>query len=155
MIHRIRWLCATVAAAALVAACGGGGHSSTTSTTSTTKVAQTSHTTTSSAASTTSTTSTTKSTTSSSVKLSTPSKARVLAACKSEASTLNTELGSLLPANFKSDINSICDKVANGNINGAKAIAVALCNQVVSALPSGAEKSAFETSCKSINKSSG
>jgi hypothetical protein len=146
MIHRVRWLCAAFAAAALVAACGGGGHSSTT-TTSTTKVA---HTTTSrTTTSTSSTTAVVKSTTSSSVGIPAGNKAALLADCRAAAKTYTTSLASILPANFKSDINSICQKVAAGNISGAKAVARALCNQVAAEMPTGQAKSAVENACKS------
>jgi hypothetical protein len=139
MIHRVRWLSAALVAAALVAACGGGGHSSTT-TTSTTKVARTT---------TSKTTSTTKTTTSTTAGV--PNKAQVLADCKREAKTYTTTFGSILPGHFQSDVDSICQKIAAGNISGAKAVARALCNQVVSEMPSGQAKSAIQSACKSIS----
>jgi hypothetical protein len=77
-------------------------------------------------------------------------KAALLASCKSAAKTYTTALGSNLPANFTSEIDAICQKVAAGNISGAKAIAHAVCAQVASAVPSGPEKAAVESACKNI-----
>jgi hypothetical protein len=78
-------------------------------------------------------------------------KAALLASCQSAAKTYTTALGSNLPANFASEINAICQKVASGNITGAKAIARAVCNQVASALPSGPAKTAVQSACKTIS----
>jgi hypothetical protein len=144
MIHRVRWLCATLAAAALVAACGGGGHPSSTSSTTTTKVA---HTTTS--RTTTSTTST-KSTTSSGATNPANNKATVLADCRAEAKTVSTTFASFLPANYRLDINAVCQKIAAGDVNGAKAIGRALCNQVAARMPGGQAKATVENACKSL-----
>ena len=144
MIHRVRWLCATLAAAALVAACGGGGHSSSTSSTTTTKVA---HTTTS--RTTTSTTST-KSTTSSGGTNVASNKAAELAACRTEAKTVSTTFAAFLPANYKLDINAVCQKIAAGDVNGAKAIGRALCSQVAGRMPSGQARTTVENACKSL-----
>jgi hypothetical protein len=143
MIHRVRWLCATLAAAGLVAACGGGGHASSTSSTTTTKVA---HTTTS--RTTTSTTST-KSTTSSGATNPANNRAAVLADCKTEAKTISTAFASFLPANYQAAVNTVCQKVAAGDVNGAKAIGRALCNQIAAGMPSGQAKAALESACKS------
>lgn len=145
MIKRVRWLCAAVAAAVLVAACGGGGSSSSSSTT-TTQAAKT----TTSKTTTTTTAAATKTTTSTTVSISPANKAAALASCKSAAKTYTAALGPALPANFASEINAICQRVASGNITGAKAIAREVCNQLASALPSGQEKSAVQTACKSI-----
>jgi hypothetical protein len=144
MIHRARWLCATLAAAAFVAACGGGGHSSSTSSTTTTKVA---HTTTSR---TTTSTRSTKSTTNSGATNPASNKATVLADCKAEAKTISTTFASFLPANYRPDINAVCEKVAAGDVNGAKAIGRALCNQIAARMPTGQAKSAVESACKSL-----
>jgi ABC-type phosphate/phosphonate transport system substrate-binding protein len=146
MIKRVRWLCAAVAAVVLVAACGGGGSSSSSSTT-TTQAAKT----TTSNTTTTTTAAATKTTTSTTVSVPPANKAALLASCKSAAKTYTAALGSSLPANFTSEINAICQRVASGNITGAKAIAREVCNQVASALPSGQEKTAVQTACKSIS----
>ncbi|HLW96680.1 MAG TPA: hypothetical protein VKS25_14990 [Solirubrobacteraceae bacterium] len=76
-------------------------------------------------------------------------KAQILASCKSAAKTYSTVLGANAPGNFTSEIDSICQKVASGNITGAKAIARAVCTQIASAV-SGPEKSAIQNACKSI-----
>jgi hypothetical protein len=78
-------------------------------------------------------------------------KAAILASCESAAKTYTAVLGSNVPANFTSEINAICQKVASGNLTGAKAIARAVCNQVASALPSGQEKTTVQTACKTIS----
>jgi len=76
-------------------------------------------------------------------------KAAELTACKSAAKAYTTgPFAAVLPANFASDIDTICAKVASGDIKGAKAIAIALCNQVADALPSGVEKSTVAAACK-------
>ena len=148
MIKRVRWLCAAVVAAVLVAACGGGGShsSSSSSTTTTTKAANT----TTSRTTTTTTTAAAKTTTSTTVSIPPANKAALLASCKSAAKAYTTALGSNLPANFTSEVDAICQKVAAGNITGAKAIGRAVCAQVASALPSGPAKTAVEGACKNI-----
>ena len=148
---------AAVAVAILVAGCGGGGSPSTSSTTTTkTKAAQRTTTTTTSTTTTSTTTTTTtaaakKSTTTSTTTVAHPpaNRAAELTACKSAAKTYTKgPFAAVLPANFASSIDAICAKVASGDLNGAKAIAVALCNQVANALPSGVEKSTVAAACK-------
>jgi hypothetical protein len=152
MIKRVRWLCAALAAAVLVAACGGGGSPSSTSTTTTKTTASrtTATTTTTASKTTTTTTAAAKTTTSTTVSIPPANKAALLASCKSAAKTYTAVLGPNLPANFTSEINAICQRVASGNITGAKAIARDVCNQVASALPSGQAKTAVQAACKTI-----
>ena len=155
MTRGIRVLClAAVAVAILVAGCGGGG-SSTTSTTTTTKAAQKTTTTTSSTTTSKTTTTTTaaakttSTTTSTTVAGPPANKAAELTACRSAAKAYQKgAFASVLPANFASSIDAICAKVASGDLKGAKAIAVALCNQVANALPSGVEQSTVAAECK-------
>ena len=154
MTRGMRVLClAAVAVAILIAGCGGGG-STTTTTTSTTKAAQKTTTTTSSTTtSKTTTTAAVKTTTTTSstttVALPPANKAAELTACKSAAKAYaKGPFAAVLPANFASSIDAICAKVASGDVKGAKAIAVALCNQVADALPSGVEKSTIAAACK-------
>ena len=156
MTRGIRVLCLlAVTAGILVAGCGGGGSSTTSSTTSTTtKAAQKTTTTTSSATTSKTTTTTTAAakttaTTSTTVALPPANKAAELTACKSAAKAYaKGPFAAVLPANFASSIDAICAKVASGDLKGAKAIAVALCNQVADALPSGVEKSTIAAACK-------
>ena len=76
-------------------------------------------------------------------------KAAELTACKSAAKSYTKgPFAAVLPANFASSIDAICAKVASGDLKGAKAIAVALCNQVANALPSGIEQSTVAAECK-------
>ena len=153
MTRGMRVLClAAVAVAILVAGCGGGG-SSTTSTTTTTKAAQKTTTTTSSTTTSKTTTTaaakTTSTTTSTTVAGPPANKAAELTACRSAAKAYSKgAFAAVLPANFASSIDAICAKVASGDLKGAKAIAVALCNQVANALPSGVEQSTVAAECK-------
>jgi hypothetical protein len=152
MTRGMRWLClAAVGVAILVAGCGGGG-SSTTTTTTTTKAAQKKTTTTTSSTTTTTTTAAAKTTTTTSsttVALPPANKTAELTACKSAAKAYTKgPFAAVLPASFASSIDAICAKVASGDLKGAKAIAVALCNQVANALPSGVEKSSIAAACK-------
>jgi len=72
-----------------------------------------------------------------------------LTACKSAAKAYaKGPFAAVLPSNFAASIDTICAKVASGDLKGAKAIAVALCNQVADALPSGVEKSTIAAACK-------
>jgi hypothetical protein len=151
----MRWLCLlAVAVAIVVAGCGGGGSSSTTTTT-TTKAAKTTSTTTSTTTTSTATTTTTaavkttSTTTTRSASVPPANRAAELTACRSAAKAYTKgPFAAVLPANFASSIDAICAKVASGDIKGAKAIAVALCNQVANALPSGVEKSQVAAACK-------
>ena len=155
MTRGMRVLClAAVVVAIVVAGCGGGG-SSTTTTTTKTKAAQktttTTSTTTTSAATTTTTAAvkTTSKTSSTTVALPAGNKAAELTACKSAAKNYaKGPFASFLPSNFAASIDTICAKVASGDVKGAKAIAVALCNEVADALPSGIEKSTIAADCK-------
>lgn len=149
MIRRVRWIFAAIGAAALVAACGGGGSHSPSSTTTPKAANTTTSTTTPATTTTTTSTALAKTTTSSTVNIPHANKAAILASCKSAAKTYSTALGGNAPANFASEIDTICQRVASGNITGAKAIARAVCTQVASAL-SGPEKSAVQSACKSI-----
>ena len=152
MIKRVRWLCAAVVAAVLVAACGGGGShsSSSSSTTTTTKAANTTTSRTTTTTTTAAAKTRTSTSTSTTVSIPPANKAALLASCKSAAKAYTTALGSNLPANFTSEVDAICQKVAAGNITGAKAIGRAVCAQVASALPSGPAKTAVEGACKNI-----
>jgi hypothetical protein len=152
MTRGMRWLClVAVAVAILVAGCGGGS-SSTTTTTTTTAAAKTTSTTTSkttTSKTTTTTTAAVKTTTSATASVPPTNKTAELTACKSAAKAYTKgPFAAVLPSSFASDIDAICAKVASGDIKGAKAIAVALCNQVANALPSGVEKSSIAAACK-------
>ncbi len=155
MTRGMRVLClAAVAVAILVAGCGGGGSSSTTTTTKTKAAPKTTTTTSSTTTSKTTTTTTaaaktTSTTTSATASVPPANKTAELTACKSAAKAYTKgPFAAVLPASFASSINEICAKVASGDIKGAKAIAVALCNQVADALPSGVEKSTIAAACK-------
>ena len=151
MTRGMRWLClVAVAVAILVAGCGGSSSPTTTTTTSTAAV-KTTHTTTSKTTTSKTTTTTTAAvkTTSTSVTGVANNRAAELTACKSAAkSYAKGPFAAVLPSNFASDIDTICAKVASGDLKGAKAIAVALCNQVANALPSGVEKTTVAAACK-------
>ena len=150
MIKRARWLCAAVGAALLVAACGGGGSHPSSSTT-TPKAANTTTSTTTPTTTTPTRTAAAKTTPTATASIPPANKSAILASCKSAAKTYTSVLGSNLPANFASDIDAICQRVASGNIKGAKAIARAVCGEIASAIPSGPAKTSVETACKSIS----
>ena len=135
MTRGVRWLClAAVVAAILVAGCGSSSSTTSTSTTTTTTKAA----------------KTTSTTTSGTFSLTPAQKAQALASCKNAAKAETAAFGAALGANFASEIDAICQKVANGDLKGAKAIAKAICTQVVGALPSGAPKATVEAACKRL-----
>jgi hypothetical protein len=153
MTRGMRVLClAAVAVAILIAGCGGGGTTTTTSTTAAVKTTHTTTSTTTTSKATTTTTSAAKTTTTTSsttVALPPANKTAELTACKSAAKAYTKgPFAAVLPSTFASSINAICAKIASGDLKGAKAIAVALCNQVADALPSGVEKSTVAAACK-------
>src|SRR5579863_7594755 len=154
MTRGMRWLClVAVAAAILVAGCGGSSPSTTT-TTSTTAAVKTTHTTTSKTTTSTTTTTTAAAKTTTSTTASVPLSGRpTLAECnsvaKSYTSLLATALGSAA-GSLASDVKAVCKKYASGDIKGAKALGLALCNQFASVAPSGTLKSAIQAECKRL-----
>ena len=114
-------------AGALLAGCGSSGSNSTsTSTPASTTTASASTVSTSA----TQTTSTTASTPSSSVPSSAAGVAEAVAACKSIVQREPT-----LSSSVKSKVEGICNKAANGDLEGAKAAAKEVCKEVINAAP--------------------
>ena len=158
MTRGMRWLCLVAVAVAIVVAGCGGSSPSTTTTTTTTAAVKTTHTTTSkTTTSKTTTTTTAAAKTTSTTTTGTagiplagrPTLAECNTVAKSYTSLLATALGGSAAASLASDVKAVCKKYASGDIKGAKALGVALCNQFASVAPSTL-KSAIQAECKRL-----
>ena len=129
---------------ALIAGCGGGGSS----TTSTSSTPSTSTTTTAAAKTTASSTTTKSASKTSGSALTSPQIATAVALCKSEISAAAT-----LTSAEKSQLQSLCQKAASGDVSGARSAAEQVCKDIIknSGL-SGSEATTAENACNSVGK---
>jgi hypothetical protein len=73
----------------------------------------------------------------------------VTAVLKTECQSAQ-QIASAMPAAFKNELESACQKVAKGDIVGAKSQLKALCESAVKALPSGSERSSVAALCNEL-----